>query len=96
MVNATFASVFAHQCEYNSKYGIYHVCSRVNICLHYICAVQIWCKSIFSCSERSCVDAANEFIGLISLINSYLAFAFFHFSMTTFLQLGVSLNITDF
>ena len=26
-----------------------------------------------------CADAANEFIRLISLINSYLAFSFFHF-----------------
>ena len=35
------------------------------------------------------MDAANEFIGLISLINSYWLLLFFHFSMTTFLQLGV-------
>ena len=40
--------------------------------------------------RRPCADAANEFIRLISLINSYLAFSFFfHFSMTTFLQLVV-------
>ena len=32
-----------------------------------------------------------KFIRLISLINSYLAFPFFIFSMTTFLQLGVHL-----
>ena len=32
-----------------------------------------------------------EFIRLISLINSYLAFPFFFFSMTTFLELGVHL-----
>ena len=29
--------------------------------------------------RRLCADAANEFIRLISLINSYLAFSFFHF-----------------
>ena len=29
--------------------------------------------------QRLCADAANEFIRLISLINSYLAFSFFHF-----------------
>ena len=41
-------------------------------------------------------DAANEFIRLISLINSYLAFSFFIFSMTTFLQLGVYIyNLID-
>ena len=39
--------------------------------------------------RRLCADAANEFIRLISLTNSYLAFSFFIFSMTTFLQLGV-------
>ena len=38
-----------------------------------------------------CADSVNEFIRLISLINSYLAFSFFHFSRTTLLQfiLGV-------
>ena len=30
--------------------------------------------------------------GLISLINSYLAFSFFHFSTTTLLKLGVYSN----
>ena len=39
--------------------------------------------------RRPCADAANEFTRLISLINSYLAFSFFHFSKTTLLQLGV-------
>ena len=39
--------------------------------------------------QRPCSDAANEFTRLISLINSYLAFSFFHFSNTTLLQLGV-------
>ena len=39
-----------------------------------------------------CADVANEFIRLISLINSYLAFSFFIFSTTTFLQLGVYLR----
>ena len=29
--------------------------------------------------RRLCADAANELIRLISLINSYLAFSFFHF-----------------
>ena len=28
MVNATFATIFAHQCKYASKCGIYHVCYR--------------------------------------------------------------------
>ena len=42
--------------------------------------------------RRLCADAANEFIRLISLINSYLAFSFFIFSTTTFLQLGVTLQ----
>ena len=31
--------------------------------------------------------------GLISLINSYLTFSFFHFSTTTLLKLGVCVNI---
>ena len=39
--------------------------------------------------RRPCAAAANEFIRLISLINSYLAFSFFLFSKTTLLQLGV-------
>ena len=48
----------------------------------------------FICSNRQkrrpCADAANGFITiLISRINSYLAFAFFHFSMAPFLQLAV-------
>ena len=38
---------------------------------------------------RPCVDAVNEFIRRISLINSYLAFSFLHFSKTMLLQLGV-------
>ena len=29
--------------------------------------------------RRLCADAANEFIRLVSLINSYVAFSFFHF-----------------
>ena len=39
--------------------------------------------------RRPCADAANLFIRLISLIDSYLLFPFFHFSKTTLLQLGV-------
>ena len=40
--------------------------------------------------RRPCADAANEFITrLISRIIPYLAFCFFHFSMTPFLQLAV-------
>ena len=35
--------------------------------------------------RRPCADVANEFIGLISLINSYLAFYFFRISVTKFL-----------
>ena len=36
------------------------------------------------------MDAGNEFIRLITLMNSYLPFFFFfYFSLTTFLQLGV-------
>ena len=34
--------------------------------------------------------------GLISLINSYLAFSFFHFSTTTLLKLGVSADFSKF
>ena len=46
--------------------------------------------------RRLCADAANEFIRLISLTNSYLAFSFFLFSMTTFLQIGVYIyNLID-
>ena len=40
--------------------------------------------------RRPCADAANEFTRLISLINSYLAFSFFHFSKTTSPQLGIN------
>ena len=42
---------------------------------------------------RPCSDAANEFTRLISLINSYLAFSFFHFSNTTLLQLGIHVTL---
>ena len=42
--------------------------------------------------RRPCADAANEFIRPITQINSYLAFSFFHFSIATLLQLGVSGN----
>ena len=46
--------------------------------------------------RRLCADAANEFIRLISLTNSYLAFSFFLFSMTTFLQICVYIyNLID-
>ena len=45
MVKATFANLFVHQCEYISKCAFYHVCYRffsgANICLKYLCAVQI-------------------------------------------------------
>ena len=37
---------------------------------------------------RLCAGAAYEFVGLITLFNSYLAFSFFHFSKTTLLRLG--------
>ena len=43
--------------------------------------------------QRENALAANESTprcGLINLINSHLAFSFFHFSTTTLLQLGVS------
>ena len=46
--------LYSHRCE--NMVQMWHlprllqVCSRVNICLHYICVVQIWWKSIFSCS----------------------------------------------
>ena len=40
--------------------------------------------------QRACADAAYEFVRLISLINSYLAFSLFHFSKTTLLQLGIN------
>ena len=34
--------------------------------------------------------------GQVSRINSYLAFSFFHFSMTTFLELGIEVKYSYF
>ena len=68
MVNAAFATIFT---QVGNMVHMLHlprllkVCSRVNICLHYICAVQIWWKSIFSCSDIAAKKETNRLkIGL--------------------------------
>ena len=50
VANAIFGTIFTHQFKYGTKYDICNVFFAANICLHHICAVQIWCKSIFSSS----------------------------------------------
>ena len=44
MVNATFATIFAHLCKYDSKCGIYHVCYRFALEETYVCIIFALCK----------------------------------------------------
>ena len=37
VVKATFAIIFAHQCKYGSKCGLYHVCYRFTLKQTYVC-----------------------------------------------------------
>ena len=38
-VNAIFATIFAHQCKYGTKYGIYGVCNRFALEQTYFCII---------------------------------------------------------
>ena len=74
------------------------ICSRCISPLEFSVLLSFSFKTIANSNRqirRPGADAANEFIRLISLFNSYLAF--FHFSKTTLWQLGVQsiLSKTD-
>ena len=66
------------------------ICSRYISPLEFSALLSFSFKTIANFNRqirRPAADAANQYIWLISLFNSYLAF--FHFSKTTLLQLGV-------
>ena len=65
------------------------ICSRCISPLEFSILLSFSFKTIANSNRqirRPCADSVNKFVRLISLIDTYLAFPFFHFSMTTFLQ----------
>ena len=44
MVKSTFATIFAHQCKYGSKCGLYHVCCSFDLEQTYVCNIFALCK----------------------------------------------------
>ena len=44
VVKSTFATIFAHQCKYGSKCGLYHVCYRFALEQRYVCNTFALCK----------------------------------------------------
>ena len=43
-VKAIFATIFAHQCKYGTKYGLYGVCYRFALEQTYFCIIFALCK----------------------------------------------------
>ena len=44
VVKSTFATIFAHQCIYGSKCGLYHVCYRFALEQRFVCNTFALCK----------------------------------------------------